>query len=207
MEGIVRKAAIFPGLILVMVILVMPTIVKATESITLKPENLEGAPPVFIPHVIFDPLLVFMNGDFESGDAYWTPDLPAGATRPLIYEAGDLPVPPFQGNWMAWFESEGIDGIYMLTQRVTIPADATHLSFWYWDDFGPNCGDGGLIVQTCGQVTYLSLCYSQWWNKMYDVSSCAGQTLDLRIGMDSYGLSYPDTIFLDQIEFVNNSNQ
>ena len=198
-----RKLVFILGVLFVFLLMVLPSLGKAPESLAMEPDKLEGAPPIFMPHVIFDPLLTFMNGDFESGSAYWIPDLPTGATRPLIYEAGDLPIPPFQGDWMAWIKSEGIEGNYMLTQRVTIPTDATHLSFWHWDDFGTSCGgNDGVLLQICGQIIYLTQCYSQWLNLKYDVSSCAGQTLDLRIGLSTEGVGYLESTFLDQIEFV-----
>jgi hypothetical protein len=126
-----------------------------------------------------------------------------GASRPLIYEAGDLPMAPYSGNWMAWFENEGVQGLYYITQEITIPAEATHLSFWYWMDFATTCGgDVGINVQLCSSLSLQSSCNSQWRNWLLDVSSCTGQIENFKIGMDTYGSSYPDTVFIDKIEFI-----
>lgn len=206
-----RKFVLILGVLIVMPIVVLSSLAKPTESLAMEPDNSVGAPPVFMPQVIFDPILPILpliNGDFESGDAFWGLYLPNGATRPLIYEAGDLPMAPYSGNWMAWIVSEGFDGLHLLTQEVTIPEDATHLSLWHYDDFGPNCGgEGGLLITACGQITYTPQCSSQWRNKMVDVSSCAGETEEIRVGLNTEGVSYPDTIFIDEIEFVNNSKK
>jgi hypothetical protein len=56
-------------------LLVLPSLAKATESLAMEPDKLESAPPIYLPYFIFQPLLPFMNGDFESGPAYWTADV------------------------------------------------------------------------------------------------------------------------------------
>lgn len=198
-----RKSALILGLFVIVMFMILPSLAKATESLAIESDKLEGAPPVYLPHFIYQPLLPFMNGDFESGPVYWTPDLPNGASRPLIYEVNDLPIAPYSGNWMAWFENEGVEGPYYLTQEITIPPEATHLSFWHWDDFPSTCGNEvGVSVQLCGSYLFISTCSPQWRNTLIDVSSCTGQLWNFKIGMDTYGGSSPETLFIDKIEFI-----
>jgi C1A family cysteine protease/predicted secreted protein len=167
------------------------------------------SPPLVPSHWVYLPLALrnygtgyaLRNGDFESGrDGSWSEYSSNGWA--LIMPAADLPIPPHGGNWAAWLGGDD-DETAILSQRVTIPSNATTLNYWYGIGSQDYCGYDYASVQF-GSVTVqaYNLCSSTntggWVSRQIDVTGWRGQTVDLRFVVTTDG-SLNSNFFLDDV--------
>jgi predicted secreted protein len=139
------------------------------------------------------------NGDFESGrDGSWSEYSSNGWA--LIMPAANLPIPPHGGSWTAWLGGDD-DETSILSQQVTIPANATMLDYWYLDASDDLCGYDYAYVRF-GSTTLKTydLCYDTggWVFQQVNVAGWRGQTVDLRFVVTTNG-NLNSNFFLDDV--------
>ncbi|MBD3284692.1 hypothetical protein GF395_04630 [Candidatus Uhrbacteria bacterium] len=143
------------------------------------------------------------NGGFESGrDGSWSEYSSNGWN--LILSASDLPtsVSPHGGTWAVWLGGDD-DETSILAQQVTIPSDATHLTYWYWSASEDFCGyDYAYVGFGTTLLKSHSLCESNdtdgWVSQQVDVTGWRGQTVELRFTVATDG-SLNSNFFLDDV--------
>ncbi len=140
------------------------------------------------------------NGDFEQGsDGSWVEYSKWG--YPLIL-SGNLPITPHSGSWLAWLGG-AFDEVSELSQRVTVPADATRLVFWYAiGSEEVECGRDVGYLRVNGTVYYtFDLCMGQgdtWQMHVEDLSSFAGQEVELAFYVSTDDV-WNSNLFLDDV--------
>jgi len=143
--------------------------------------------PMVLKNACMQPLC---NGEFENGpDGIWTIASTNYSGEDIITNVSDYTDFPFynhNGNYSAWL---GLDPseITTITQRITIPEDATQLEYWYWIDSNDSCGYsyGAVYLDTTLLIPIpYDLCSDKrtfGWrrNEEIDLSAYRGQTMDL----------------------------
>ncbi len=155
--------------------------------------------------VVVSPMAVnpVRNGDFERGnDGSWEEYSKQGF--PLILGSG-LPVPPHSGAWLAWLGGAW-DEVSELSQRVTVPDDATELLFWYLiGSEETECGRDVGYLRVNGMVYYtFDLCAGQeeaWQMHAEDLRSFAGQEIELAFYVRTDDVRNSN-LFLDDVMLV-----
>jgi hypothetical protein len=150
------------------------------------------------------------NGDFEGGpDGVWSETSVKGWE--LIMNLGTydyLGLSNHQGSYASWLGGDYSE-TSLLTQEITIPASATHLTYWYWIDSEDSCGFDFAFVEFDGtRLKTYDLCFTRdtgaWVKEAIDISAYRG-----RKGILSFKATTdqdPELIsnfFLDDIALVN----
>ncbi len=118
------------------------------------------------------------NGDFEGGrDGSWSEFSSNG--WPLIYQL-DI---AHSGSWLAWLGGDDSE-TSILSQRVTIPSNATTLSYWCGIVSEDYCGyDFAYVRFGSTDLQAYALCSSTntegWVLQQVNVAGWRGQTVDL----------------------------
>jgi|GEM_PF-1166959 len=141
------------------------------------------------------------NGDFENGrDGSWQEYSAYGWD--IIVDAFELPIPPHSGSWAAWLGGDLNEVSYIL-QGVTIPTEASTLSFWHWIGSDDECGyDFGWVKINNTNVLIIDLCEDNntdgWIKNTLDISAYAGQTVTLQFRVETDDLYY-SSYFVDDV--------
>lgn len=141
------------------------------------------------------------NGDFENGrDGSWQEYSAYGWD--IIVDSFELPIPPHSGSWAAWLGGDSNEVSYIL-QGVTIPAEASTLSFWHWIGSDDACGyDFGWVKINNTNVLIIDLCEDNntdgWIKNTLDISAYAGQTVTLQFRVETDDLLY-SSYFVDDV--------
>jgi hypothetical protein len=161
------------------------------------------------------PSPALFNGDFEQGRVAWLEV--ASNNEPLIVSGQVngfvVPVPARSGTWVAWLGGDD-DLTTGLVQRVTIPASAPYLSYWYQTRSTDICADdiAGVSIDTTlttgvGDaivVDVMRLCSSNvtptWQQRTIDLRTYVGRTVDL-IFLAGTDATLVSSWFLDDIAF------
>jgi len=144
------------------------------------------------------------NGDFESGrDGAW--DESSSNGWDLVLRSSDLPVPPHGGNWATWLGG-GDNELSALSQRVTIPAGAATLDYWYWSNSTDVCGyDYAYVRFGSTNLRTYDLCTDNntggWTLQQIDVTGWRGQAVDLSFVAETDWYLY-SSFFLDDVSFA-----
>ena len=147
------------------------------------------------------------NGDFEQGRTGWTEY--SKVDWPLIYDEDDLIVTPHSGRWAAWLAGAD-DEISYIEQTVDVPMGGPSLTYWLWVSSMDECDaddDSGEVRIEGAVVDTLRLCKGQntpgWQERTVDLSTYAGQTVDLQIRAETNG-AYNSDLFIDDVSVVGN---
>jgi hypothetical protein len=122
------------------------------------------------------------NGDFELGpDGSWTVTSTNGLQDFVIVHLAEYGIPNHDGYYSAWLGGDPGE-VTTISQQITIPGDATHLSYWFWIDSNDSCGKsfGWVFFDTTPLRSY-DLCQvtTGWTNEKIDISAYQGLTKDL----------------------------
>lgn len=149
------------------------------------------------------------NPGFEEGPGVgWTEE--SSSMFDLILSTADLaPIVPRSGTWAAWLG--GVDDeVSSLRQTVTVPANASQLSYWAWiASEEANCNADLVTVTVNGAqiVENFALCATTategWVERTIDLAAFAGQSVQLQVEVVTDG-STPSSLFLDDFAFVGN---
>ena len=166
-----------------------------------------GSSAVYLPAVVRNFQTVgpvsLANGDFESGRTGWT-EYSLNDTA-LIFQAADLAVTPHSGSWAVWLGGLPDETAY-IEQQVTVPASSPHLAYWHWIASADHCGydEASVAIDGSTVVDAYDLCDSQdtngWVKHIVDLSSYAGQTVSLQIGVETDS-TFNSNLFIDDVSF------
>jgi hypothetical protein len=129
------------------------------------------------------------NGDFENGpDGTWAITSSNSLQDFVIVNLSDYGISNHSGNYAAWLGGDPAEDT-TITQRITIPAGATQLGYWYWIDSNDSCGKSTAWVYlgTTLLTTY-DLCQvtSDWANAKIDIpANSRGKTTDLILKVET----------------------
>ena len=165
---------------------------------------------VFLPLTIRDhragkPGAGILNGDFEQGRAAWEEYSTEG--NPLILSSGfPEDVAPHGGAWAAWMGRDNEETAY-LQQEVSVPPQNPRLTYWHWIDSIDLCGfeyDFASVEVDGTAVEQYYLCANTdtngWEQKVVDLGAFAGQSVSLRIRVDTDD-SVISRLYVDDVSF------
>ena len=148
-------------------------------------------------------LQLLPNGDFEQGQVVWTVFSLLGWD--IIMNSG-FPggVLPYGGSWLAWLGGDD-DEVSYIEQEVTVSAYATGLTYWHWIASVDVCGVDFAWVKVDGVIVdQYDLCTDEdtgtWVLHEVDISAYAGQTVTLRIQVDT-DADLNSNLFVDDVSF------
>ncbi|UCC61826.1 MAG: hypothetical protein JSV36_13650, partial [Anaerolineae bacterium] len=125
---------------------------------------------------------------------------------PLILHADDLIVTPHSGSWAVWLGGDYNETAY-IEQNVTVPSSSPYLSYYHWIASQDICGydyDYGWVKINGSTVRTYELCDGNdtngWDYETVDLSSYAGQTVELQIGMYA-DIVFNSNWFIDDVAF------
>lgn len=149
---------------------------------------------------------VVANPGFEQGrNAGWQEYSTHGWT--VIMNSGfPTGVSAHGGQWLAWLGGAD-DEISYIHQSVTIPANASILSYWAWIASADVCGyDFGGVMVNSTVVSTFNLCQSTatggWVRRTVNLSAYAGQTVRLQLRAETDG-SMNSNLFIDDVSLTN----
>jgi len=150
------------------------------------------------------------NGDFESGPGSgWVEYSQLG--YPIILYQRDFPagVNPHGGVYAAWLGGDNAEMAY-LSQVATIPGTNPVLTYWHWIDSEDSCGwDTARLLVNDSPVWTYALCIAKntgrWVKVSYDLSAFIGQTVVLKIRIDT-DASNPSSLYLDDFTLESAPN-
>jgi len=143
------------------------------------------------------------NGDFELGQTIWT-EFSLNGWDIILVDSTVGSMPAHSGEWLAWLGGD-FDEISYIEQQVLVPADASSLSYWQWIDSEDLCGFDIATVTVNGSVAdQYDLCETAntggWVVHTVDIASYAGQTVTLRINVDTDD-TWNSNLFVDDVSF------
>lgn len=148
-------------------------------------------------------LQLLPNGGFEQGQVVWTVFSLVGWD--IIMNSG-FPggVLPYGGSWLAWLGGADNEVSY-IEQEVAVSAYATGLSYWHWIASNDVCGvDIAWVKVDDVIVDQYDLCTDEdtgtWVIHEVDISAYAGQTVTLRIQVDT-DADLNSNLFVDDVSF------
>ena len=128
------------------------------------------------------------NGDFENGsDGSWkissTFYQEEGMYTIVNFADYDTPFYNHNGNYSAWLGNDPGE-VTTISQRITIPADAVQLGYWYWIYSNDDCNKSyGKVFLGATLLRTFDLCHDKetpdWVNEKIDLSAYRGKTMDL----------------------------
>jgi inhibitor of cysteine peptidase len=160
------------------------------------------------------PGLSLKNGDFESGpDGSWTESSTNGFGL-ITNQGGGLPVTPHSGSWAAWLGGADFE-LSLVSQRITIPAGAETLRFFYWIGSQETCHPsspydtaevllGGVSLHTYELCTGTNT--DGWREQVIAIAGFQGQTLDL-IFKTTTDVSINSNFFLDDVGITTSAGE
>lgn len=143
------------------------------------------------------------NGDFEQGPVVWTIFSQNGWD--IIMDSGfPGPVVPHGGDWLTWLGGDD-DEVSYIEQEVMVPADTAELAYWHWIASFDVCGADFAWVKVDGVIVdQYDLCTDEdtddWVLHRVDISAYAGQTVTLRIQVDT-DADLNSNLFVDDVSF------
>jgi len=124
------------------------------------------------------------NGDFEKGpDGSWSITSSNLWEDYVIVDLSDYDIANHSGRYAAYLGGDPAE-VTTITQRITVPADATQLDYWYWIASDDSCKKsyGKVYLDATPLKTY-DLCYGNetfgWANEKIDLLGYRGKTMDL----------------------------
>ena len=163
-------------------------------------------PSQWAPHAPAGSLLV-PNGNFEQGSTVWTEFSQLGWD--LIVNSGfPTGVAPRSGSWATWLAGD-FDEISWIEQQITLPSNASMLSYYHWIDSEDLCGTPVNQVYDIAKISIngniideYDLCEDantgNWELHEVAISSYAGQTVMVRIRADADD-SFNSNLFIDDV--------
>lgn len=166
-----------------------------------------GAPPTATPAPTATPIPVVLwpNGDFESGIQGW-----AFAGQAAIISAVPPPVVARSGERVVALQSAISTSIELHRGAIDVPTDATYLSYWIWiRSTETNCGDDvGSVSIELANDTHVSMdrydvCAltqtSTWVERRVNFTTYAGQTVHIRFSTGTSDSLLDSIVFIDDI--------
>ena len=149
-----------------------------------------------------------VNPGFEQGAVGWQQYSSRGWA--LIVQANNLPegVSPRNGNWAAWLGGDNNE-LSAITQRVTVPWQNPNFMFWYWISSEDDCNHdyAGVMVNNYTLVDSFTLCADKntngWERRYVNLTSYAGQSIDLQIRADTDWNNKGSSLFIDDVVLGN----
>ena len=148
-----------------------------------------------------------VNGDFEDGPTGWTEFSTHGWDIVVQDFLGG--VAPHSGSWAAWLGWDHDDLSYV-QQQATVPPGSPYLSYWQWVMSQDVCGYdfAGVSVNGSTVVDQCDLCKLEntggWVRHTIDLSGYAGQTVSLRIWVETDG-TLSSNLFVDDVQFASSA--
>jgi hypothetical protein len=147
-----------------------------------------------VPHQPGNPI---KNAGFEAGPVDWVEFSSHGYN--LIIQGHQMPsgTAPHGGNWAVWLGGDNNE-VSSITQQVTIPNNASYLTYWHWIGSSDDCGfdvAGVLIdgdVPTGGAYWLCADNNTYGWEQFgVSLAPWAGQNVELKIlvGTDGSAIS------------------
>jgi hypothetical protein len=123
---------------------------------------------------------------------------------PLVTDAS-LPITPRSGSYLAWLGGDNNE-TSIIRQTVSLNERATNLTLYYQvlsSEATCVTGDFGAVrINGIIQPSSLTLCpitvTSDWTQAFFDISSYAGRTIDIDVGVSTDAVS-PSSMFVDDI--------
>jgi len=148
-------------------------------------------------------LQLLPNGDFEQGQAVWTV-FSLNAWEIIMDSGFPGGVLPYGGSWLAWLGGDD-DEVSYIEQELTVPAEAFGLTYWHWIASFDECGFDFAWVKVDGVIVdQYDLCTAAdtgtWALYELDISAYAGQTVTLRIQVDT-DADLNSNLFVDDVSF------
>ncbi len=146
-----------------------------------------------------------VNGDFERGPGVGWTEYSAQGWRLILDDLSPTSFTAHTGNWATWLGGDD-DELAYIEQTVTILASAPYLSYWHIVDSAETvCGnDVAKIVLGTTEAHVYNLCKSQntsgWVKYSVDLSAYAGQTVNLRLSVQT-NASDGSNLFVDDVAF------
>jgi hypothetical protein len=111
---------------------------------------------------------------------------------------------PYGGSWLAWLGGDD-DEVSYIEQELTVPAEAFGLTYWHWIASFDECGFDFAWVKVDGVIVdQYDLCTAAdtgtWVLHEVDISAYAGQTVTLRIQVDT-DADLNSNLFVDDVSF------
>lgn len=162
--------------------------------------------PTVTPSLTPTPVLVLLllNGDFESGEDFWSPTGIITSTLPS-------PVMPFSGTHVAQLIASHPGIPVKLDTTATVPSIAPYLSYWIWiRSTDPTCGnDRGSIRINGVEVDGFDLCTttqtSGWVRRTVNLATHSGQMVTISLVAKTSDNDAPDSaLYVDDIGWRHN---
>ncbi len=157
-------------------------------------------------HRVGHSVLGIKNGGFEDGPKDW--DESSSKQFPLIVNSGFPPgTAPHGGEWAAWLGGLSNE-ISTIQQRVTIPTDGLHLTYWHKIDSIDECGhnyDLGAILVDGTTVDKYDLCSQvstkDWEPHSVNLGAYKGRSVLLQIRVKTND-SRNSNLFIDDVSLA-----
>ena len=184
--------------------------------------NSYTAPPINVTNAIYFPVVLnpsagptpppppppppppnpIVNSSFEAGPSVGWEQISLNDPDLIVSSA---PVKPHSGNWLAWLG--GWDNeVSVISQYVTVPANASTLSFYHWISSADVCGkDYAYIYASTTNVWDGELCadtsHTGWTRQTVDLSAFAGRRVQLQF-MVNTNFSAISSWLIDDVALV-----
>lgn len=142
------------------------------------------------------------NGDFELGPQFWQESSTNGWD--LVVTDDEAEKQAHSGKWLAWLGGDHNETA-TIQQQVTVPGNASTLSYWHWIESDDFCGwDVGRVRINGAVVHEYDLCSSAntwgWIEHTVALAAYAGQTVDLAIEAQTDS-SLISNLMVDDVSF------